>query len=356
MKKFLCLLLSSMMILSICTPVFATSSNKNQIVSSGDIYICEEADGLFRTAKNKRANNTIKVTQYEQFDNIFLESSQKQYYQKINEDEFIKVSKLDFALADYKSCTDIQKYSIPDEVLDGIEKMAAWAEETNNQNARGAVFVPSINSRDDNLNTIPPTTTTWNGMTFHNYQVYFTNLNTGWQTIHEGANVTENILSAFTDVAVTVSGMVSGTVGLITSIFGIGMSCLDAWVNSTGKVPIYGDPNDKVMANITGNLYLKYTYYYHPALQRDILGCSTQLTYIQTVETDTFLYTSTGGERKQTIDYVYDVFRTPNYDHPEEKAFNFHSSCWIEQIACDVQGVDMYLPFKIFTFPSDWPQ
>ncbi len=355
MKKFLCLLLSSMMILSICTPVFAASSNKNQIVSSGDIYICEEADGLFRTAKNKRANNTIKVTQYEQFDNIFLESSQKQYYQKINEDEFIKVSKLDFALADYKSCADIHKYSVPDEVLDGIAKMAAWAEETNNQNARGAVFVPSINSRDDNLNTIPPTTTTWNGMTFHNYQVYFTNMWTQWQTIVEKATTTEIALMGIKKLAAKVAGTFSASLGLAIDLYNAGVNCLEAWQTVTGKVPIYGNTNNAVMVDVNYNIYLKYTYYYDPFLQMDRLGCSSQLAFITRIDTNTYLYTSTGGSRVEQTVYPYEAFRTPNYDRPEEKAFNYCSSGWIETVVGEVYGKPIYFSFDFFDWPSDWP-
>ena len=175
--------------MSMSTSVFAASPNNNELVSSGDIYIYEESDGIFRTAKSRNVTGAIRISPDEQFDNIYSETSQKQYYQKTNENEFIQVSRVDFDLTDYNAYTDIQKYSIPDEVLEGIASMAAWAEETNSENARGVFFVTDGKTRSNDLNTYPVSMTTWYGMTFHHYQVYFTDMWTSWQTVAQSITI-----------------------------------------------------------------------------------------------------------------------------------------------------------------------
>lgn len=94
MKKVLCLFLAAIMLMSMSTSAFAASSNNNELVSSGDIYIYEESDGIFRTAKSRNVTGAIRISPDEQFDNIYSATSQKQYYQKTNDDEFIQVSKV----------------------------------------------------------------------------------------------------------------------------------------------------------------------------------------------------------------------------------------------------------------------
>lgn len=354
MKKVLCIFLSAIMVMLLSTAGLAASQN-NEIYFSDDIYIYEESEGIFRTAKSRNVTRTIRVSPDEQFDNIYLASSQEQYFQKTNDDEFIQVSKVDFDLTDYNAYTDIQKYSIPDEVLEGIASMAAWAEETNSENARGVIFISDGKARGENLNTLPVTTTTWEGKTFHHYQVYFTDMWTSWQTVAQKATTTEAILSLIKELAVSVVGSGNGLIGRATAIYSDGSNCLNAWKAKTGKTPIYGNTNNKVMVDVNYHIYLKYTYYYDPFLQMDMLGCSSQRAYINRVDTDTYLYTSTGGSRAEGTVYPYETYRTPNYNYPEETAYDFHLSGWIESVRGEVYNKTIQFSFPSFTWPSDWP-
>lgn len=355
MKKVFCLFLAAIMLMSMSTSAFAASSNNNELVSSGDIYIYEESDGIFRTAKSRNVTGAIRISPDEQFDNIYSATSQKQYYQKTNDDEFVQVAKIDFNLTDYRAYTDIQKYSIPNEVLEGIASMAAWAEETNSENARGIIFVTDGKTRSEDLNTYPVSTTTWDGMTFHHYQVYFTDMWTSWQTVAQKGATTEATLTAIKELAVTGAGMASGPLGVAATIYSAGATCLNAWKAITGKTPIYGNTNNKVMVDVNYNIYLKYTYYYDPFLQMDRLGCSSQRAYVKRVDTDTYLYTSTGGSRAEETVYPYKTYRTPNYNYPEETAYTYHLAGWVESVRGEVHNKTIQFSFPYFTWPSDWP-
>ncbi|MBR2593211.1 MAG: hypothetical protein IKD83_01135, partial [Firmicutes bacterium] len=185
------------------TSFTAFAANKDELLSNDNIFICEDSNGIYKASKTGMSSETIKILPDTQFDNIYSTPSKEQYYQKIDDNEFIKVSKVEFDLTDYDAYTNIQKYSIPNEVLEGIASMAAFAEETNSKDAQGVIFVSAGNERSGGLNTYPVTTTTWNGKTFHHYQVYFTNMWTSWQTVVQKGSTTEAALKAIKELAVT---------------------------------------------------------------------------------------------------------------------------------------------------------
>ncbi len=354
-KKWLSALLAVIMVISMNASVFAVSSNAEELLSTDDVLIYEVSDGVFKTVKSRNVSNVIKISPDTQFDNIYSTTSQHQYYQKTNDDEFVQVSKIEFRLTDYNAYTDIQAYSIPDEVLEGVASMAAWAEKTNSEDARGVIFITDRNTRSGDLNTYPVTTTTWDGMTFHHYQVYFTDMWTSWQTVAQKGATTESTLTAIKDLAVTGAGMASGSLGVAATIYSAGSTCLNAWKAITNKTPIYGNTNNKVMVDIQYNIYLKYTYYYDPFLQMDRHGCSSQRAYVKRVDTDTYLYTSTGGSRAEETVYPYKTYRTPNYNSPEATAYDFHLSGWVESVQGKVYNKTIQFSFPSFSWPSDWP-
>lgn len=149
---------------------------------------------------------------------------------------------------------------MPAEVLDGIATMAAFAKQNNCTDARATIFVTDLGI--SSLNTLPRTSTTWNGFTFYHYQVYFTNMWTTWQTVAEAGQTTQAVLTAIKDLAVNAGGMASGPIGVVSNLYSLGATCLNAWTTATGKTPIYGNTSNKVMVDVSYDMYLKYTYYY----------------------------------------------------------------------------------------------
>lgn len=345
--------MSFIIIISINASAITKSKNEEEAFPQNEVLVYEASDGVFKTIKN--SENFDKIIPDTQFDNIYASTLTNQYYQKTNNDEYIKVSKIEFNLTDYDDYNSIQRFSIPDEVLQGIASMAALAEDTNSREACGVIFVSDGNTRSGNLNTYPVTTTTWDGMTFHHYQVYFTDMWTTWQTVAEKSATTEVALSTIKELAVNGAGMASGPLGTAVNIYSLARTCLNAWRAITGQNPIYGNTNNKVMVDINYNIYLKYTYYYDPFLQMDRLGCSSQRAYVKQVDTDTYLYTSTGGSRAQETVYPYKTYRSPNYNNPEETAYNYHIYAWIERVQGKVYNKTIEFSFPSFAWPSDWP-
>lgn len=354
MKKLLCILMAAVMLFS-CT-VAAIAADMNVAIDGGEeFFICESADGVFTTVQAKGVNEVIKIVPEKEYDNIYYSVDKDIYFQKANDSEFIPVEKVVFQLTDYAEYKNIQDYMIPDEVLDGIASMAAWAQENNNEDARGVIFVAESNTKSG-LNTYPMTTTTWDGYTFHHYQVYFKNMWTSWQTIAEQGSTTKAVLTTIKEISMFLAGYKYEELGTASSLFSGGKSCLEAWQAQTGKTPIYGNLNNKVMVDIQYDIYLKYTYNYNP-VKGDVFGCATQKATITRIDTDTYLYTSSGGERSEKTVYPNKTYYTPHYQEPEPEAILYlmGNTGPVESVKGSIIGKEILFSFPDFTWPSDWP-
>lgn len=98
-----------------------------------------------------------------------------------------------------------------------------------------------------------------------------------------------------------------------------------------------------------------YTYYYDGQMQMDRHGCSSQRVYVKRIDTDTYLYSSTGGHRAEDTVYPYQTYRSPNYTYPEEIAFIHYISPWVESVRGEVYDKTILFSFPSFAWPSDWP-
>lgn len=103
------------------------------------------------------------------------------------------------------------------------------------------------------------------------------------------------------------------------------------------------------------NIYLKYTYYYDPSLKMDRIGCSSQRAYIKEIDTDTYLYDSTGGCRVEQKTYPSASYNTTNYASPEAIAYEHYLSGWVERVKGKVYNKTIEFTYPSFSWPSDWP-
>lgn len=355
MKKLLCILITVTMLFS-CT-IVASASDVGTFVEEKkeDALIYEGENKVFMIDQEKDIDNSVRVTQESKYENIYFSPERDAYFQKISNNEFVEVEKVEFQLTDYEKYQTIQNYEMPKEVLDGIASMAAFAQENSNVDARCVIFVAE-NKANRQLNTLPMVTTQKNGYTFHHYEVYFTSMWTSWQTISEKGATTIGNLKAIKELVMTVVGAKNTTIGVAYGLFNAGKTCLEAWMLETGQTPIFGNSNNKVMMDVNYDIYLKYTYNYNP-IRGETHGCSTQKVIVKQVDTDTYLYTSTGGERNEETERKNQTYYSPNYRSPETEALIYlgGTAGSVETIVGDVNGTLVYFSFPYFTWPSDWP-
>lgn len=358
MRRTLSFLLVLVLLL-LNTTVFALNPDLSQKNEGGSVTIYCSASGEWSTDSETFASTkyTTEIHADAQFEDIYI-SQDGTYFQKICDDTYLPVRPVVAPLSDYEAYEALKDYNVPSEVMDGIATMAAFAKENQCNDAKVTIFVSSPEvtaSTQATPNTYPRSTTVWDGKTFHHYIAYFTNLWTTWQTVAEAGATTSAALNAIKTLAVTAAGFSSGSVGVAANLFSAGATCLSTWKTATGKTPVYGNINNKVMVDICYYMYLKYTYYYDPILKVDRHGCSSQCAFVSRIDTDTYLYASTGGQRVEQTVYPRQTYESPHYRYPEETAFNHYFAGVTETVRGQVYNKTILFSFPNFTWPSDWP-
>ena len=230
--------------------------------------------------------------------------------------------------------------------------MAAAAEKNKNTNAEINLYVTASSSTP---NTLPRTKTTWNSKTFYHYELYFTDLWTGWQTVASGSGISSSVLSSICDMTLNAIGSTSSKIGTIASVFGNGLTALEFWDAATTENPIYGNTSNKVMVDVCPDLYLKYTFYDDPTMGEEILGCATQKAKIKEIESSVYLYTQSGGKKVTGSITPNAWYYTPNYKSPEQTAYQHTISGWTERVQGVVYNKKVIFEFPDFDWPSTWP-
>lgn len=326
------------------------------------IYQVSENKWIIQDNKENKFALKKELKSIDQLDYVYV-TSEGEYFQKIDDKVLVPCDVITKSLNNFDDYKSIQKYQMPDEIMRDIASMADFAKRNNCADAKVS-FVVSQNNIDEKTQNVKATgvkntsktKTTWDGKTFYNYEIVFTNMWTSWQTIAEKGSTTQSVLNSIKDLVMNVAGSVSSKIGIISSIFSSGKSCLQTWKDVTGKTPIYGNNSNKVMDDIKYKMTLKYTYYYDKMAKREMLGCSSQKAKINKVDTDTYLYSSSGGKRVEQTIQPKKVFRTPNYSNPEQKAYEHRNSPWTEKVTGKIKNKKIVFTYPSFSWPSDWPK
>lgn len=377
-KGFLSLLLVFSMLTAMMTvPSYALSNedvcSSNKIARNAVFTIHEEHPGIWGhkstthspsiQALNSTDVKTVQVYSDEQFDGIYR-TSDGLSFQQIENDVFVPVKEVQASLGDYAACTALEQYKLPPEVMEAILSASKYVRQLDNSDASVSIFISDIPAKIKTKagvsepNTMAMTSTTWNGYTFHNYAFYFTKLPTGWITIVKGSDTLAATLDYVKDLVLWAGDeMLGGPISLFLS----GVSCLDAWINADKPPIYYGNAQNKVQTKITFDLFCKYTYLWDGFA--DNLGCCSQRVLIREVDTDSFFYTSKGGDTRSDEIKPNKVFETPNYAHPEEYAFTFQGSIWIEKaivkipiLESETITIDLSSFMPAYKWPSGWPE
>ena len=335
--------------------VEATGTDSNETIPQ-NIWV-EYDDSVncwIKTLTTQEANNNAFLLQpYNDIDGVFV-SELGEYYMQVDQESLIKVNKKTYPLSSYSSFQEISKLEIPPEVLKDIASMAAFTESNDCKNANVILFTKSDGLTRDNV--LPRETTYYNGKTFYHYKIYFTNCWTGFQTISQGTSTTQAVLTTIKELTMLAISTYSSTIGTISSIYNAGRNCLQDWQASTGLTPIYCNSLNHVDVDICPDIYLKYTYYYDPVTDEELLGCSSQRAIIKQIDTNTYLYDSSGGTRVENSIYPYATFSSPHYVNPESTAYTYRYATWTETVHAKVYNKTIYFSHPDFDWPSSWPQ
>jgi uncharacterized protein YukE len=377
-RKLLSIITCIGVIVSCCSTVsFAASeSDAASTSSNSNIVLHQLSDGTWTNITSDNISSkltqsktaTVTVAKDSEFESIYKTADTK-YFQKTAPSTYVSVNKVSLPLNSYSSYQTLKTYGIPAEMSKDIASMAALAKQNNCNNAQALVFVSSSSaelqssqstsmSTASTQNTMPVITTTWNGMTFHSYQIYFTEMNTTWQTLVQATSTTQAILSAISKMAV-MCAETNEQVGALTNLYSAGQTCLQAWQSTTGAAPIYGNSQNKTQVNVNYNIMNQYTFKYNAYLAKDEYGYATQKARINEVDYDTFLYTSTGGQRATGKTYPNTVYYSPNFLYPESKAFQYYLSGSYETVQGKISyggtNYPIIFEFPNYTWPSGWP-
>lgn len=304
-RKILAIIICIALTASIfCTPALA--SNEKAAYNTDKITLTKTNDGTWtsnpqNTYSIQSNSETVSVSLDSEYEGIY-KTENNQYFQKIADSTYVPAEKISLPLTSYSSYQELEGYNIPEEMAEDIATMAAFAQKNNCEHAGVTIFVNdnTTNSGMCSLmttqNTMPRETTTWNGMTFYHYQIYFTSMWTQPQQIKKGTTLTSAVASAITSLVMNVAGT-NQTIGTAMSIYDVGKTCLQAWTDVTQSTPIYGRTDNAAYVNVCYNILNKYTYMYDPVYQRYIFGYATQKARIIQIDNDTYFYTSCGGQR-----------------------------------------------------------
>lgn len=321
-------------------------------------------DGHFEAVTRSRlfSGSAVTVSQDDKYDTMFS-TNDGRYFAEAASGDYLEVQPVQGSVEDYSTYQTMKRLGLPQEALDDIASIAAYAEANGITGQTVTVFVPMLNEQTSraSLNEVFHSSTRYGGETFTHYEVYFTDMSTGVEKIQEGKGTSAlwDGIKAVSFVTLEESaGALIGeipVVGTVVQLFQAGLSCKAAWEAATTEKPIYVSPQNFAESSLTYTLYQKYTYIKLPEIEKS--GCRTQKVVINEVYTGVFFLTDTGGHFHKANYNPRKTVKSESYDAPEATAIQFKNSAYDQRevIQADVACVTWVFNNRTFTWPSDWP-
>lgn len=337
MKRFLSMLL----VFSLCTALLPVNLYAASSPNENEVYLIEDVSGHFKESSySTKSASIIRATEDNNYENIYRDSG-NQYYQKIQENDYVKVLPVTTQLSNTEALEDLNKqYEIPNEIYQDMLKMSELSKERQTDQATVTFFVEPSLSKALTRSTMPDEVTYYNSNKYIHRQVYYNDQWTTWQTITRGST-SEAVLNTIKEITMYgISTVAEEILGAGTSIISTGISILQSWKNVNKYTPIYADSKNKTQLNVRYNILYKYTYYVEPMKQQEFLGCSTQKARITQIDTDVYLNTKEQGMKRSLTSYEVDrLYYSPNFKKPEPIAFTHYQSVWTETVEGRVHGL-----------------
>lgn len=162
--------------------------------------------------------------------------------------------------------------------------------------------------------------------------VFYSNINTGFQTIESGLK-TINTSKRVENLILSIGGVASKTL----SIIGSGITAYGLYEDITGDKPITGHYDDYIQIKVYYDDYKKFTYC-------DIglgwqFGSETEKTKILSSKLIQYYFNYYGGREVEKETTYNKTYETENYSSPKEVAYQWIGSGKVELIDAKVEGV-----------------
>lgn len=265
------------------------------------------------------------------------------YLAYINDTTLLRVNKITVQLIDKKAIEDLfANYSFDNAVINEINTRSDKAIEAGNKDASVTLYTASAPKQTNEVSPMATQTSYYyyHGCTYKTDLIYYTTLQTTWRDVVKGVTAADASKS-IVNLAIVGAGCISGPIGTAVSLFSSGVSVWTEFSNLIGHSPICGQYDDKVQVNIRYDINTKYTYKDYAGTY--LLGAVTQSVYIHNIQTYEYFVTSDGGkESYNPIRYVYETYKTPNFDAPWVKAEYWAGDPWTEYVNWYIYGQPVY--------------
>lgn len=226
-------------------------------------------------------------------------------YVYIDEGREYMMQRLDVLLSNSAEVAQaIQTANLEKETSDDLLAQSQLAIERGDSTAIATIYYPATTRA-----TMAPVYSTYNGRQFKVELIYYTGMNTGWQTVAERAN------------AYQVANQLSeGIINAADNNFPIplasgALTALQVYENVTGTRPIVGSYEDYVQARVMYDIYNKHTYIQSQGAQPTWMhGAYTRRVNLRQIGLSQYYFNYYGG---RTVDTYYNInraFQTPHYN------------------------------------------
>ncbi|MFC5532371.1 DUF5022 domain-containing protein [Cohnella yongneupensis] len=238
-------------------------------------------------------------------------------------------------------------YDLSDAVKEDIRKRSVQAIALGNSSAAVTIYTTSTAQPQGGISTFAMQTRyySYNNRNIKEDLIYFTTLETGFQTVASGTTADDYAKAIFDlgTIAATRSGNV--LLGAAVSLFTDAVSAFQAFSTlcSCSAQTITGSVSDLVQINVRYDINTKYTYVESGG--QYVLGAITERGYIHLVNTYEYHVVNGSGKSVSTTQYVFKSYETPNDATAAAKAIIWVGDPWVESLKTKVNGTSVYLDY-----------
>lgn len=231
--------------------------------------------------------------------------------------DYLPVGRLNVSAADSKAIDVINQSKLSQDTKEGVLNKIRQAQENGEDELVVSVFSPDLRGiTDERTDTIYHT---YQGYEMKSDIVYVTGASTGWVTIASGVNA-QNVAADIANTILSVAGFTGSTaVTLLSS----GAAVLSLFSNFSSTI-VTGTRDDYFQMRLSYNSQTQYTY--AKVGTSWYLGLVSSAVQVTRVGTEQYYKNYRGSTANPCLNdrYVNYIHKSPNYDSPWAKAYQYY--------------------------------